>query len=1088
MTKPNPEPSEPALSVMSSVDAANPWPGLATFTEDQTAFFFGRDEEMRELLRRVERKALTVLFGQSGLGKSSLLQAGVFPRLRGSHFCPVYVRLDHSPDAPPLTEQIKSIVFRGTAHAGAWTKSGSAVKGETLWEFFHHREDQLLDPEGKVVTPVLVFDQFEELFTLGGAADPETRRRAGGFIAELADLVENRTPAVLEARMEQMAEAGDPFDFARADYRVLIALREDYLPHLESLKAAMPSLMQNRMRLTRMQAARALEAVVKPGAGLVTEEVARQIVGFVAGHTELAGAEVEPSLLNLVCRELNNQRRVRGEAVISASLLAGTRDTILREFYERTMADQPVAVRHFIENELLTESGYRENIALERAQKLLTAAGPAAIDTLVNRRLLRIEERLDVRRVELTHDVLCSVVKASRDLRLEREAKLAEEKRRRAVEQALRDAETKTEAARRSLLRARLMLGACAGLVVIAGYFAWSSERALDRALAAEQATRRAGLLTDSARSQAQDLLGYVVTDLDEQLSDMGQLPLLRQINERAVAYYDGLPEELRTPATGAAQARALANLGGVKSAQGESADGGKQIERAIQLFENLQKQKEMSEAMRLDYAYTLRQFAWHLARSTRFSEGVKICAQAEEILAPILSDEHLAVPARRELAEILDRKGFSYMRSGQAPAAVKAYEQSMARSLEADQLAPSAHNGLRVARTLPWYGQALGENHQRKEEMAAYAQGQAKLREFLAREPNLLEVKRQLANATNFTVNRLSGQWRWDEARTAAREARQLYNELLAVDPENKALLNNLLTTYGGEFFRNYSEGRFSEAEEISRETQDIAAQRGMAENRFLQNTMAFGLAFTAQLKADMGNGPQAREVMGRARTVFLQGISGLNKDSSDYAFAEVGWIDQEANLEAAGLNWPEARRREEAALARLHQMKIGPADQENMRGSEESIQRGLAFIALIQGDYASARRAQAQVMASCLPLSDAPGWFELRNFIGDQVRYAFLLAKTGDEGRSREMIDAIWPEAEKFVAAGGEHLVARVAMAEWLWQKAGALPGSPATERQALLERAAGYLRPAAAERRLTRYEKEVLLATIEQELSRI
>ena len=148
-------------------------------------------------------------------------------------------------------------------------------------------------------------------------------------------------------------------------------------------------------------------------------------------------------MLNLVCRELNNQRRAQGEAVISANLLAGTRETILREFYERTMADQPPGVRHFIENELLTDSGYRENIALERARKHLVDAGlnPIAIDTLVNRRLLRIEERLDVRRVELTHDVLCSVVKASRDLRHQREA--LEKAKRLLAEQQAREAGTR---------------------------------------------------------------------------------------------------------------------------------------------------------------------------------------------------------------------------------------------------------------------------------------------------------------------------------------------------------------------------------------------------------------------------------------------------------------------------------------------------------------------------------------------------------------------------------------------------------------------------------------------------------------------
>ncbi len=215
------------------------------------------------------------------------------------------------------------------------------------------------------------------------------------------------------------------FDFARADYRILIALREDYLAHLEGVKDIMPSITQNRMRLARMNGAQALSAVVKPGGRLVSQEVAESIVRFVAGGSELVNAEIEPSLLSLVCRELNTVRLAQGRSEISADLLAGSRDTILSEFYERTLADQPAGVRRVIEDELLTESGYRESLAEERVSKALAAAGaaPDALATLVDRRLLRIEERLDMRRVELTHDVLCSVVLASRNLRQEREAR-----------------------------------------------------------------------------------------------------------------------------------------------------------------------------------------------------------------------------------------------------------------------------------------------------------------------------------------------------------------------------------------------------------------------------------------------------------------------------------------------------------------------------------------------------------------------------------------------------------------------------------------------------------------------------------------
>ena len=57
-------------------------------------YFNGRGGETEDLLRRVVDAPVTVLFGKSGLGKTSLLRAGLFPRLREKHFLPVHVRLD----------------------------------------------------------------------------------------------------------------------------------------------------------------------------------------------------------------------------------------------------------------------------------------------------------------------------------------------------------------------------------------------------------------------------------------------------------------------------------------------------------------------------------------------------------------------------------------------------------------------------------------------------------------------------------------------------------------------------------------------------------------------------------------------------------------------------------------------------------------------------------------------------------------------------------------------------------------------------------------------------------------------------------
>ena len=64
------------------VDADNPWPGLAAFDESASEFFHGRADEISRVLHTVLDNPMTVLYGRSGMGKTSLLRAGLFPRLR----------------------------------------------------------------------------------------------------------------------------------------------------------------------------------------------------------------------------------------------------------------------------------------------------------------------------------------------------------------------------------------------------------------------------------------------------------------------------------------------------------------------------------------------------------------------------------------------------------------------------------------------------------------------------------------------------------------------------------------------------------------------------------------------------------------------------------------------------------------------------------------------------------------------------------------------------------------------------------------------------------------------------------------------
>ena len=72
-----------------SVGPNRPWLGLRPFRESHAPYFFGRNAETIELFKRVRDNSLTLLFGQSGMGKSSLLGSGLIPKLRIEGYRPI---------------------------------------------------------------------------------------------------------------------------------------------------------------------------------------------------------------------------------------------------------------------------------------------------------------------------------------------------------------------------------------------------------------------------------------------------------------------------------------------------------------------------------------------------------------------------------------------------------------------------------------------------------------------------------------------------------------------------------------------------------------------------------------------------------------------------------------------------------------------------------------------------------------------------------------------------------------------------------------------------------------------------------------
>jgi hypothetical protein len=196
--------------------------------------------------------------------------------------------------------------------------------------------------------------------------------------------------------------------------RVIAALREDYLPHVDTLKARMPSLDRVKFRVTHLDGYQALEVIDMPGGigGIRDAAVTREILRVFYPQEAKPGVEipgekleVEPSLLSLVCYQIVEEGK-------GQSFSAADRDRILTRFYDGEMKNIPAKVEKFVETHLLTEGGYRTFYRLDKDHPL-----ESHLHRLVQRRVLRKVHWGEKEYIEIIHDVLAPIIEEKRSRR-----------------------------------------------------------------------------------------------------------------------------------------------------------------------------------------------------------------------------------------------------------------------------------------------------------------------------------------------------------------------------------------------------------------------------------------------------------------------------------------------------------------------------------------------------------------------------------------------------------------------------------------------------------------------------------------------
>ncbi len=382
----------------------SPYVGPRPFERTDASKFFGRDAEANALISLTLAHPAVLLFAQSGAGKTSIINAQVVPVLE-QRGCRVLanMRVSGSGTRPAGVNH-----FIANAIDHAWSelpKDGSLPDRAGLLTLadFLAALPAATDEDGLPAPCVLIFDQFEEIFTW----DQDKWREREGFFREVGDALD-----------------------ADKLLRVIFAMREEYIAELAPYLHLLPERLRTVQRLERLREGAAMEAVNRPleGTGIrfapgvaesLVQNLLRVPIKSATGTTDVSGEFVEPVQLQVVCRKLW-EKRPDGVTEITGQLFRefGDPDAALIAYYEEALerASEVSGVRfptlrNWFAEKLITRDGTRGTV-FQEAEDTAGLANTAVAE-LERLRLVRAEVRGGARWIELTHDRFIGPIRES---------------------------------------------------------------------------------------------------------------------------------------------------------------------------------------------------------------------------------------------------------------------------------------------------------------------------------------------------------------------------------------------------------------------------------------------------------------------------------------------------------------------------------------------------------------------------------------------------------------------------------------------------------------------------------------------------
>lgn len=386
----------------------NPWRGLASYEEpqgnEQDYLFCGRDEETLDMVRLIENNLFVTLYGSSGIGKTSLLKAGVIPILRRKDYFPLYVRLSQEDNNISYAEAIVNKLRNSGLHEERGAALDHADGNDRLYLWSYFATTRFRNSDGREVYPVIILDQFEEVFR-----DADKRK---------AELLLKQIYLLLNDELEMPAADGYSAD---TNYRFVASIREDFLFVLEDSidENSLDLYKNNRYRLRPMKPENARQVVLVPGKDCIDEVVKEDVADrLVSLARRKENNDIDTILLSLVCAGTFDKKA--GEE-IDYSDLDVWKDNPMQVYYHDAVKSLSVNQIRYIQDNLVRDDGSRRHVD---NKMVCSALGENTYNTLLTgrNRILSLTEK---EQVELLHDQLALAVYEERKAFDERERKKA---------------------------------------------------------------------------------------------------------------------------------------------------------------------------------------------------------------------------------------------------------------------------------------------------------------------------------------------------------------------------------------------------------------------------------------------------------------------------------------------------------------------------------------------------------------------------------------------------------------------------------------------------------------------------------------